>query len=163
MNTAKRILTCAIALLTVSVGTAHAVSGTATMTSRERLNVSGCGSGTDVTRVVLTLRENRTWSARTDAGNLSGDYTQKAAGRRIKASLDARSENLFSDSMAQFATEICGTRVTIDTIKFVRVKLKINKRNSAISGRVTAKGRGSSSQGGGQGKFKSKLTGGILN
>ena len=148
-----------VLLLALGAGTAIAITGTARMTLEERLSVDGCGSDTDVSRVVMNLRNNRTWRARTDAGTLTGDYRQRSAGRRIRASLDSRSRGVFAKSMARWSSQICRTRVTIERLGSVNVTLKLNKRRTKMTGRITARGRGTSSEGSGTGTFTGVLRG----
>jgi hypothetical protein len=157
----RLLLMAAIMLAGVfTASSAHALAGKFDGTISEKLQVTDCGQDTDVITASTILNSNKTWKTSTDEGTFNGKYRLKrldSGARKLFLSFNSKSKKLFMKNMRIWASDICGIAVkNLKNFKY-SIKLKLNKKRTALSGEIKGTATGSTSEGSGKGTYTASV------
>jgi hypothetical protein len=137
-------------------GNANALESNFSGSISEKLKVSGCGKDTGFTFASTNFMAGKKWITAINEGTLAGTY-KKRGQRTLRLKLNSNSKTLLMNIMRNWASDLCGTAVK-NLRKFkTSVKLKLNKKGTALSGNVKATATGETKYGSGKGQYSGKV------
>ena len=161
----NRWLTVTIILFAgfVLADNALALAGTSDGIYKERLKVTQCGTGRDVSTLKFNLKKNKRWSSDSSlSGKYNGKYRQKSGGRKITLEFNSKSRRKFLKIMKKWASELCGTKVSGVSVSNLQLKGKINKKFTKMTGTVKVKAKGKTKFGSGTANYNGKVKGNFI-
>ena len=123
----------------------------------QKLKVTGCGQGNIFLPATTRLEPSKKkWSTSTADGNFGGIYKKRSGGRNLILKFSKSGEKVFTRNLRNWATDLCGARVTISNLKY-DIKVKLNKKRTTMKGNIKATARGRTSEGSGKGTYNGKI------
>jgi hypothetical protein len=154
-----RWITLALALALAAPALAQ--DGSGTLIGSTKAKVKGCGKDHLPTSWGFQSTAGE-WTATVGGlASLSGTAVAVGSSGKIwNLAFDGESKQSFDDSLEDWATQLCGTAVTlVDPTSIPHFNLKLNKRRTRAKLTLFAHGTGATIEGEGKGKLKSILRG----